>query len=312
MNTQHKTAHTVFAVPWWRIANPANWPLLLGLGLLRLLTLLPVGGQQVLGAGLGRGFELLGARRRQVVETNLRLCFPQLDERQRRRLQNDHFAALGCGLLETALAWWGSDTRLRKLVTVDGLEHLAQARASGRGIILLTAHFTHLELGARFMTQLHSFHAMYRPHRNPLYQDIMRHYRERRSGQAAIPQNDIRGTIRALRRGGTVWYAPDHNYGRQSIFVPFFGVPAYTITATARLAEMSDALVLPYYPIRESNGRYRLIIEPALTQFPSDDVEADTVRVNQLIERWVRQAPEQYYWVHRRFKTRPPGQPRLY
>lgn len=312
MSTSQQTAHAVSPISWRRAVNPANWPLLLGLALLRLLILLPWRGQRTLGACLGRGFELLSARRRQVVATNLRLCFPQLDDRQRRRLQHDHFAALGLGLLETALAWWGSEKQLRGLVTVDGLEHLTQAQASGRGIILLTAHCTQLELGARFMTQLHAFHAMYRPHRNPLYQDIMRHYREYRSGRPAIPQNDIRATIRALRRGGTVWYAPDHNYGRQSIFVPFFGVPAYTITATSRLAEMSDALVLPYYPIRQPDGHYRLIIEPALTQFPSDDVEADTARVNQLIEHWVQQAPEQYYWVHRRFKTRPPGQPKLY
>jgi len=300
------------AIRWRRVINPANWPLLLGLGLLRLLILLPWRVQRGLGVVLGHVFAAVGTRRRRIVDTNLQLCFPNLNTLQRRRLRSEHFAALGIALFETALAWWGSDARLRSLVSVIGQAHLQQARASGRGVILLTAHFTCLELGARFLTLQQPFHAMYRPHRNPLYQDIMRRCRERRSGRLAIVQNDIRATLRALRSGEAVWYAPDHNYGRQSIFVPFFDVPAYTITATARLAEMSGALVVPYFPVRQPDGRYQLNIEPALDDFPSGDIEADTARVNQIIERWVNNAPEQYYWVHRRFKTRPPGEAKLY
>ena len=268
--------------------------------------------QRFLGAALGRLFGLLGARRRKIVDVNLQLCFPELSQKQRVLLRREHFANLGIGLFETAQAWWASDQRLRDVASLEGLEHLARAEASGRGILLLTAHFTCLEIGARFMTFHTAFHAMYRPHKNPLYQSIMERCRERRSGRPAIAQNDIRATLRALRAGETVWYAPDHNYGRQSIFVPFFGVPAYTITATARLAEMGNALILPYYPIRQPDGSYRVIIEPILKDFPSGDVEADTARINQMIERWVRLSPEQYYWVHRRFKTRPPGQAKLY
>ena len=299
-------------MPWRYILNPSNWPLLLGLGLLRLLILFPLSWQRSLGTMLGRAVEVLGARRRHIVDTNLRLCFPALDTSQRLRLRRDHFAALGIGLFETALAWWGSDERLRKLVAVEGLEHLSAASSNGRGILLLTGHATGLEIGARFMTLQHPFHAMYRPHRNALYQDIMRRCREHRSARTAIPQNDIRATLRALRSGETVWYAPDHNYGRQSIFVPFFGIPAFTITATTRLAKLSGAQVLPYFPIRQADGRYRLIIEPVLDGFPSGDVETDTLRINQIIEGWVKRAPEQYYWVHRRFKTRPEGEAKLY
>ena len=297
---------------WRLVFHPRNWPVLVGIALIRLLILLPLRVQRSLGVALGRLFEIVGARRRRVADINLRLCFPELDQEQRDQLRRAHFANLGIGLFETAQAWWASNRRLRGLATVEGLEHLAQARAGGRGILLLTAHFTGLEIGARFITFHHAFHAMYRPHKNALYQSIMQACREQRSGRSPIAQNDIRATLRALRAGETVWYAPDHNYGRQSIFVPFFGVPAYTITATARLAEMGNAVVLPYYSIRQPDGRYRVIIEPVLENFPSGDVEADTARINRMIENWVRQAPAQYYWVHRRFKKRPPGQAKLY
>lgn len=292
--------------------NYRNWPVWLGIVCLRGLLLLPLSVQASLGRVLGVVFEAISRRRRQIVDINLKLCFPELDAATRKRLRHEHFIHLGIGLFETAQAWWVSDQRLQGRADIEGLEHLHKAQASGKGIILLTAHFTCLELGARFMTWQQSFHAMYRPHANPYYQSVMARCRQQRSGKPPIAQNDIRATLRALRSGATVWYAPDHNYGRQSIFVPFFGVPAYTITATSRLAQMTDALVLPYYPIRLPNGCYRVVIEPVLEQFPSAGIEADTARINQMIENWVRQAPAQYYWVHRRFKKRPEGEAKLY
>ena len=282
------------------------------MGVLRALSLLPVRWQLSLGKGFGRVFGYLAPRRKRIANINLKLCFPKLSDQQRQQLLHTHLTSLGVGLFEFALAWWGSDSRIRKLGQVQGLEHLQQAQASGRGILLLTGHFTALEMGARFITLHHDFHAMYRPHANPLYQNMMRNLRELRSGRSAVVQNDVRGALRVLKRGGTLWYAPDQDYGRDSIFVPFFDIPARTITATARLAKATNALVLPYYPQRLPNGQYQITILPALDNFPTDDVEADTARISRLIEHWVRQTPEQYLWVHRRFKKRPPGEAKFY
>lgn len=294
------------------IVQPHHWPLALGIGLVRLLIRLPLSWQRVLGQSLGRLSGRLIPRRRRIAAINLRWCFPELSETQHARLLRAQLESVGLGLLETAWAWWLPDRRLDGLADIEGLEHLHAARDSGRGVLLLTGHFTCLELGARFLTPHCRFHAMYRPHANPYYQDLMRRAREHHSGLPAITQNDIRATVRALRRGDAVWYAPDQNYGRQSVFVPFFGIPALTITATSRLVGMSDALVLPYFPLRLADGRYRVTILPPLADFPSDDIEADTARINALIEDWVRQAPEQYLWVHRRFKKRPGGEPPPY
>lgn len=266
--------------------------------------------QRGLGRLLGRLSVGLAARRREIARTNLALCFPDRTTEERERILRAHFESLGIGLFETAMAWWASDRHLRGLVRYDGLEHLQTAMASGRGILLLTGHFTCLELGARFMTWHLPFHAMYRPHKNALYEAVMRRCRERQSQRPVLPRDDVRGTVRALRRGGAVWYAPDQNYGgTDTVFVPFFGVPASTITATARLATMGHALVLPYWPRRRDDGSgYEIVIEPPLDNFPGPDPTEDARRINALVERRVRCCPEQYLWVHRRFKTRPPGE----
>lgn len=289
------------------LREPRHWPLALGLLLVRLLTVLPLAWQRALGRLVGRVTQRV-SRRREVVAVNLRWCFPELSDSERRNLSRAQFEALGIGLFETALAWWASDSRLQRIVDIEGLPHLEQALASGHGVLLLTGHFSALELGARFITRYCRFHAMYRPHGNPFYQAVMRRARERRSGLSAIVQDDIRSTVRALRRGEVVWYAPDQNYGRQSVFAPFFGIPALTITATARLVQMSGALVLPYFPQRLPDGRYRLTILPPLADFPSADPTADAARINALLEDWIRRVPEQYFWVHRRFKSRPAGE----
>lgn len=279
---------------------------------MRIAAILPVGWALALGGALGRRFGWIARRRRRIAAINLKLCFPELSDRQRRRLLDEHFAALGRAAFETALAWWASDERLKPWVRIEGQEHLERALASRRGVILLTGHFTTLEIGACFMTFYFTFHAMYRPHANPLYQNFMRRARERRTRMPALTRDDLRGMLRALREGHAVWYAPDQNYGKNSVFAPFFGVPAYTITATARLAKTSRALIVPYFPERLADGRYRVTILPPLEDFPGADVVAAVARVNKLIEDGARRVPEQYLWVHRRFKTRPEGEAKLY
>ena len=281
---------------------------------MRVMSALPFAWQLTLGRWIGRILGRLARHRRRVARINLELCYPHLTPSQRRKLLRAHMAALGVGLFETAMAWWAEDSQLQELAQVEGLEHLDRALEQGRGVILLTGHFTHLELGARFIAMHRPFHAMYRPHRNPLYETVMRRERERRSRFPPLPRDDLRGIVRALRQGRAIWYAPDQNYGAKgSVFVPFFGVPALTITATSRLAQMSGALVVPYFPQRLPGHRgYRVTILPALEDFPGDDPTLDARRINELIEGWIDQVPEQYLWVHRRFKTRPPGMTRVY
>lgn len=275
---------------------------------------LPFHWQLRVGRLIGRWAGKIMRRRRRIAAINLSLCFPELSPAQRADLLEEHFAALGIGLFETAMAWWAPDQQLYGLARVEGIEHLEQAMARGKGVILLTGHFTSLELGARFITWHQSFHAMYRSHKNLLYETVMRREREHRSRLAPLPHEDLRGLLRAFKRGRAVWYAPDQNHGiRNSVFVPFFGVMTCTITATSRLAALSGAAVVPYFPRRlAGTAGYEVTVLPALEHFPSDDLAADTQRINQLLEDYIRQAPEQYLWVHRRFKTQPPGSPNPY
>jgi KDO2-lipid IV(A) lauroyltransferase len=304
------TVTTPTQIRKWHYLAPRYWGVWLGLGLIKMMAMLPFPWQIALGGWIGYWFSKIARRRRRIAAINLALCFPELSQAERDQLLDAHFTALGIGLFETALAWWASDSKLQGLSRISGIQHLAEASAAGKGVILLTGHFTTLELGARFITWHQSFHAMYRSHKNPLYETVMRRERERRSRLPPLPHEDIRGLLRALKKGRAVWYAPDQNHGaRNSVFVPFFGVTACTITATARLATISGAAVVPYFPKRLPGlGGYEVVVLPALTNFPSGDVEADTQRINALLEQYIRQAPEQYLWVHRRFKTQPPGQ----
>ncbi|MDS4039956.1 MAG: LpxL/LpxP family Kdo(2)-lipid IV(A) lauroyl/palmitoleoyl acyltransferase [Candidatus Competibacter sp.] len=298
----------------WHFLAPRYWPVWLGLVLMKCMAALPFRWQLAVGGQMGRLLGKIARRRRRIAAINLELCFPEWSPAERNTLLEQHFAALGIGLFETAMAWWAPDEKLRGLARVEGAEHLERALAGGKGVILLTGHFTTLELGARFITWHQSFHAMYRSHKNPLYEIVMRRERERRSRFPPLPHEDLRGLLRAFRKGRAVWYAPDQNHGRRnSVFVPFFGIPACTITATSRLAALSGAAVVPYFPRRlAGTAGYEVVILPALEHFPGGDVTADTCRINELLEHYVRRAPDQYLWVHRRFKTRPLGSPSVY
>jgi KDO2-lipid IV(A) lauroyltransferase len=295
-----------------RFLGPRHWPAWLGFGVLRLLCLLPVPVLLGLGEGIGWLVGRLWQKRRYVVRVNLKLCFPRIEGAALEREIDAHFKALGAGLFEACLAWWASDARLRKYMDVVGLEHLDAAMAGGTGVLLLTGHFTTLELGARRVAMERPFHAMYRPLNNPLVDYVMHHWRQARAGLPALPRDDLRALVKALRQGRAIWYAPDQTLDfRNSVFVPFFEVPALTITATSRLAQMGRARVVPYFPERV-NGRYRVTFQPALDDFPGPDETVDAARINRVIEDGIRRAPAQYFWVHRRFKWRPPGERDVY
>jgi Kdo2-lipid IVA lauroyltransferase/acyltransferase len=301
-----------------RIARPSsrrigNAPAWLAAGLLWCVTRLPFAWQLAVGRLLGRALLGLAKDRRDIARTNLALCLPELSGDERRRLLEAHFASLGIALVETALSWWGSDRRLGTLAALTGLEHLQSALRQGRGAILLSAHFTTLEIGGRLLALHAPFHVLYRTHKNSVIETLQRRARRRRF-EKAIPRDDLRGMLASLKHNRPVWYAPDQDFGRDnSVFVPFFGIPAATLTATSRLARVSGAPVVPFFQRRLPGARgYELTLLPALADFPGADDEEDTRRLMALIEARVRQQPEQYLWAHRRFKTRPPGESPVY
>lgn len=279
---------------------PRYWATWFAFGLLRATSLLPFAWQMAAGRALGR-FALRTARsRRRIASRNLRLCFPALGDAERGRLLRAHFESLGMSVAETAMAWY-RPSRLSRRIRLHGLEHL-EAIGHGR-VIILTAHFAALEVGGVALADAGLvFDAVYREDRNPLANALIRRGRER-AARATIEKANIRAMVRSLRAGVPVWYAPDQSYRRkQSETIPFFGVPAQTNTATSALARLADAAVVLFVPIRNADGSYDVRISAPLADFPGDDPVADTSRIVAHIEDAIREAPEQYFWVHRRFK----------
>jgi len=244
-------------------------------------------------------------KRKKIALRNLELCFPELPEQQRQQLLDANFRTMGMMLIETALSWWASDERLQKRVKYEGLEHLEAAKQRGKGVILLTGHFTSMELGGRLIMLKTPCYVMFRELKNPLFNAVMMKNRLHHS-EGIVLREDPRSMLRALKQNKVVWYAPDQDFGsKMSIFPTFFGVRAATVPATARMVKMTGATVLPFVPRRQADGRYTITIGPALTDFPSGDDIKDAQRINDIVEQEIRKSPEQYYWVHRRFKTQP-------
>lgn len=276
----------------------------------RVLGVLPYPLQMWLGRRIGDLARLILRQRRHVADVNLRLCFPELDAAGRKRLLREHFRSTGMGVMETLLCWWGPDDKIERLTHIEGRRHLEAAAAAGSGLLLLSAHFTSLELGARMAhIQLKRLGiattGVYKPPHNPVIDRVMRRRREAFIGERIIPKDDVRGLVKALKSGCAVWYAADQKARNKfSAELPFFGVPAHTSLATGRIAAMSGATVIPFFTLRREDGRgYRLIMRPPLEDFPSGDELADARRLNALIEGVVREAPAQYFWLHQRFKS---------
>jgi Kdo2-lipid IVA lauroyltransferase/acyltransferase len=287
--------------------GPRHWPAWLGIGLLALLARLPWPLQRGLGRVLGHLLRMLLGARRAIAARNLAMCFPELDDMARERLLREHFAALGIGVFEFVRAWWGDIAPLRRGLVVEGLEHMQAARAAGRGVIVVSGHFTTLEVCGRLMADFLPMAGMYRPHGQPAMEWAVRRGRARYA-QAMFPKQDVRGAARHLKRGGLLWYAPDQDPSRgDSAYVPFFGQPAHSLTSTHQLARLSGAAVVVFQHERRADGGYTLRLWPAFDAFPSADATADTARVMAAIEAMARAAPAQYLWIHRRFKRRPDG-----
>lgn len=292
--------------------GPKHWPTWIGIGLMALAARLPWSWQRRLGAALGKLLQATLRGRRDVAARNLALCFPERDDAARAILLREHFTALGIGIFEFGRAWWGSVAPLRRDLVVEGLEHIEAARADGRGVIVISGHFSTLEVCGRLMCDFIPLAGMYRPHAQPAMEWAVRRGRARYAA-AMFPKQDVRGAVRHLKRGGLLWYAPDQDPSRgDAVFVPFFGLPAHSLNSTHQLARMSGAAVVLYQHRRRPDGGYTLTLWPALQDFPGSDAKADTAQVIGGIETMVRAAPEQYLWIHRRFKRQPEGQPPLY
>ncbi|TXH74510.1 MAG: LpxL/LpxP family Kdo(2)-lipid IV(A) lauroyl/palmitoleoyl acyltransferase [Lysobacteraceae bacterium] len=287
--------------------SPRHWPVWFGIATLTALARLPWPIQRRLGRWLGAVLRLLMRERRRVAMRNLELCFPELDADARTLLLREHFAALGICLFEFARAWWGSVEPLRRGLVLEGLEHIEAAYAAGRGVILVSGHFTTLEACARMLCEHVPLAGMYRPYAQAAMEWAVLRGRSRYTA-GMFTKRDVRGAVKHLRRGGALWYAPDQEPKQDDhVYVPFFGQPARSFTSTHQLARMSGAAVLLFQHMRREDGGYTLRIHPQLEGFPSRDAHADTVRVMAGIEAAARTAPAQYLWIHARFKRRPDG-----
>jgi KDO2-lipid IV(A) lauroyltransferase len=295
------------------LLSPRYWLSWLGLGLVWLIGQLPYRALFALGRALGTLTVHLPGERRHVAQRNLELCLPHLSPAERSDLLRAALRDLGMMFVEFALAWFGSERAIAAVpCEIEGLEHLEACRKSGRGALLVGGHFSHLELCARLVSQRIRIAGMYREMDDAVFERAVLRARLRYA-QTMFLKEDLRRTVKYMRAGGTVWYAPDQDMrGKDSVFVPFFGVSAATITATHHLARLSGAAVIPFFHQRKPDGGYVLRLEAPLADFPGDDVTIDTARVNACVERMVRDAPAQYLWIHKRFKTRPVGETPVY
>ena len=284
-----------------------HWPLWLLLGAAMLLARLWWPLQQAAGRALGTVLRLAMGTRRRVAARNLALCFPELAADARERLLAAHFAALGIGVFEFARAWWGSVAPMQRSLRLEGLEHLDAARARGRGVILVSGHFTTLEICGRLLCERVPLAGMYRPHAQPALEWAVKRGRLRYA-VAMFGREELRPAIRHLKAGGVLWFAPDQDTRRgDSVYVPFFGRPASSLTSTHQLARLSGAAVLAFAHERADDGSYALRLSPAFDGFPGTDAVTDTARIMASIEAMARTAPAQYLWIHRRFKRQPDG-----
>jgi len=280
-------------------------------GFLWLLHWLPLPALRGLGWLIGRLLYAVGRERRQVALTNLRLCFPEKTEAEREGIARKHFIAFSRAVLDRTLGWWASKERVERLIRVHGSEHLLNLE--GRPLLILAPHFVGLDAGAVRISILGKACSVYSNQKNPVFNKLLYDGRRRFSDILLLSRQDgMRKIVRAMKDGYPFYYLPDMDFGPEdSIFVPFFGVQAATIPGVARLVRLTGARVVACVTRQVADG-YEVEVSPPWENFPGESVEADTALVNRFIESQVLRMPEQYFWLHKRFKTRPPGEQRFY
>jgi KDO2-lipid IV(A) lauroyltransferase len=293
---------------------PKHWGTWVGILLLRFFALLPYSWMKKLSAVLGYLFYPLAKRRKHIIETNIKLCFPDKTAKEQQQLSRKAFTSTVMALFEFSLGWWGSKNTLAKLHRVEGLENLNNALKKGKGVILLSSHFTTMEIAGAFLCQhIDNLVLTYKRSNNPVLEYFIRRNRLEKSA-GLIKHKSLREILRSIRKGNVVWFAPDQDFGtKDSIFAPFMGVMTSTLLSTQRIAKITGAPVIAFYGARlDEESGYVIRLSPALENFPSENELDDATKINQAIEHQVRQSPEQYLWAHRRFKTRPEGEKDFY
>ena len=301
---------TLFAA----LVRPRHWPAWLGFGLMRLVSWLPLPAIWLLGAVVGTLLYLLHTGRRRVVRRNLARCFPSLAARARERLVRRQFRAFGQTLFDLGVAWWASRRRIERLVRFRHREHYDRALARGENVILLAPHFLGLEIAGIRLSLERSMVTVFR-HPDSVPMRLVMERGRGRFGLKLIEHNrPFTSLVRAVKAGTPLYYLPDQDAGRRNaVFAPFFGIPAATFTAPARLAQMTDATVIVCVARQLPFGRgYEVEFQPPLKGFPVGNALTDATRVNEAIEKAVRKHPAQYFWMHKRFKTRPEGERNFY
>jgi KDO2-lipid IV(A) lauroyltransferase len=290
-----------------------HWPIWIGAGLIWLLIQLPYKYQLILGKYIGLLALKFAHRERKIAEINLSRCFPELSLEKRKILLRESFIAMGIGAFETAFGWWGSEKRLNKLVIVEGLEHIENALKNNQGALIFTPHFSSLHISGRLLSLFHPFSVMYFPPKNIVFREISRRAMHR-FYKLAIPRDDARTLIKSLKKNMAILYTPDTDAGlKNSIFAPFFGISTASVTATSRFAHISHCAVIPATYFRNLDGSgYKVKFYAALENYPTDNPYNDAVLINQWIEKFIKEHPEQYLWQYKRFKTRPSGEEQFY
>lgn len=293
--------------------SPVYWPMWFIIGLMRLVSLLPYRFAVMLGSLLGRTLYLLNPSRKKVVDTNLRRCFPEKSPQEREQIKKECFRNIGISVVETAMCWWWKEDKFRSIVDIQGREHIDAAIKNGQGVILLTGHFTSLEIGARMLALYMPVQVMYRTQRNRFFDSYL-YTRRNQYFKNTVSRKNTRQLVKGIKNLIPTWYAPDQDFNRErNIFAPFMGITTATLSASSRLASSSGAVMLPYFPERKADGSgYLLRIDAPLQNFPSDDELSDASAINRSIEIYVRQYPGSYAWIHQRFRTRPPGEAPFY
>jgi len=298
----------------YSLLQPQHWPSWFGLVFWFFLAQLPYAIQYAL-AKLLSPLLRLNKKRLRLAKINIGLCFPNLTDAEREKLLRDNLFSTAMALFETGIAWFWPKWRLRRLFSITGVEHIRQAQAENKGALLLSLHFTTLDIGSAMLGQHVNYDGMYNPHSNPVYDYLQRTRREAYcKGGLAFSRDNVRAMISHLRKGRMIWYAPDRDMGRKlSVFVPFFGVQTATVTATSQFARMGRAKVIPFsqYRLPWAKG-YQVVIHPPFENFPTEDEMADARRVNEFMENEILKCPEQYFWAQRRFRTRPEGEEKIY
>ncbi len=293
---------------------PRLWPHWLGVCLLWSCSWLPMRARHAMARPLGWLAWRWSAKRRHIADVNLRLCLPELDRADRERLLRRHFFEKMRTVMDYGVIWFGPAWRIRRLVQLDGIEHLQRCRDDDTPVILAVAHSLALDFGPARMTQEHSTYGMAKHARNPLADWLLQRGRTRFMCALHMRDAGLGGFIRAARRADSLFYLPDEDHGpRHSVFAPFFGVPKATLTAPARMARLTGARLIPAITrFDETRRRYVMSLLPPLDDYPSGDPVADATRLNQALETLIRPAPAQYLWTLRLFRTRPPGSATVY